>query len=98
MKVLILAGGYGTRLSEETNIVPKAMVAIGGRPIIWHIMKLYSHYGFNDFVIWLGYKGYYIKEFFANYFLHPSDVTINLATGQMQVHKNESEGWNLMIL
>jgi glucose-1-phosphate cytidylyltransferase len=98
MKVLILAGGYGTRLSEETNIVPKPMVEIGGRPIIWHIMKLYSYYGFNDFVILLGYKGYYIKEFFANYFLHQSDVTINLTTGQMQVHKNASEPWSVTLL
>jgi glucose-1-phosphate cytidylyltransferase len=98
MKVLILAGGYGTRLSEETNIVPKPMVEIGGRPIIWHIMKTYSHYGFNDFVILLGYKGYSIKEFFANYFLHQSDVTINLATGEMEVHKNESEPWKVTLL
>jgi glucose-1-phosphate cytidylyltransferase len=98
MKVLILAGGYGTRLSEETSIVPKPMVEIGGRPIIWHIMKTYSHYGFNDFVILLGYKGYSIKEFFANYFLHQSDVTINLATGEMEVHKNESEPWKVTLL
>ena len=98
MKVLILAGGYGTRLSEETNIVPKPMVEIGGRPIIWHIMKLYSHYGFNDFVILLGYKGYSIKEFFANYFLHQSDVTIDLTTGEMEVHKNESEPWKVTLL
>jgi glucose-1-phosphate cytidylyltransferase len=98
MKVLILAGGYGTRLSEETNVVPKPMVEIGGRPIIWHIMKLYSHYGFNDFVVLLGYKGYYIKEFFANYFLHQSDVTIDLTTGEMQVHKNESEPWKVTLL
>src|SRR6187549_2331232 len=98
MKVLILAGGFGTRLSEETSVVPKPMVEIGGRPIIWHIMKSYSHYGFNDFVILLGYKGYYIKEFFANYFLHQSDVTIDLATGKMDVHRNESEPWKVTLL
>jgi glucose-1-phosphate cytidylyltransferase len=98
MKVLILAGGFGTRLSEETGIVPKPLVEIGGRPIIWHIMKSYSHYGFNDFVILLGYKGYYIKEFFANYFLHQSDVTIDLATGKMDVHRNESEPWKVTLL
>src|ERR1044072_6672959 len=98
MKVVILAGGLGTRLSEETDIRPKPMVEIGGKPIIWHIMKLYSHYGFNDFVILLGYKGYYIKEFFANYFLHQSDVTINLATGEMEVHRNESEPWKVTLL
>ncbi len=98
MKVLILAGGFGTRLSEETGIVPKPLVEIGGRPIIWHIMKSYSHYGFNDFVILLGYKGYYIKEFFANYFLHQSDVTFDLGTGKMDIHRNESEPWKVTLL
>ncbi len=78
MKVVILAGGYGTRLSEETSIIPKPMVEIGGKPILWHIMKHYSHYGFNEFIVLLGYKGYIIKEYFSNYFLHHSDVTIDL--------------------
>ncbi|KAG2738256.1 glucose-1-phosphate cytidylyltransferase [Suillus brevipes Sb2] len=81
MKVLLLAGGFGTRLSEETDIRPKPMVEIGGKPILWHIMKTYSEYGFNEFVVLLGYKGYYIKEYFANYFLHQSDVTIDIMTG-----------------
>jgi len=98
MKVLILAGGYGTRISEETAIRPKPMVEIGGKPILWHIMKTYSHYGFNDFVILAGYKGYYIKEYFANYFLHQSDVTFDLSNNQMQVHKNMSEPWKVTIL
>ena len=98
MKVLILAGGFGTRLSEETNILPKPMIEVGGRPILWHIMKSYSHYGFNDFVVLLGYRGYYIKEFFANYFLHQSDVTINLSTGKMDVHRNTSEPWSVTLL
>jgi glucose-1-phosphate cytidylyltransferase len=98
MKVLILAGGFGTRLSEETSVTPKPMVEVGGRPILWHIMKSYSHYGFNEFVILLGYKGYYIKEFFANYFLHQSDVTFDLATGEMNVHRNESEPWKVTLL
>ena len=88
MKILLLAGGYGTRLSEETDIRPKPMVDIGGKPILWHIMKLYSHYGFNEFVILLGYKGYYIKEYFANYFLHQSDVTLDIQTGKMEVLNN----------
>ena len=98
MKVLILAGGFGTRLSEETEIVPKPLVEIGGRPVLWHIMKSYSHYGFNEFVILLGYKGYYIKEFFANYFLHQSDVTIDLSSGKMDIHRNESEPWKVTLL
>ena len=79
MKVVILAGGYGTRISEETDTRPKPMVEIGGKPILWHIMKIYSHYGFNEFVICLGYKGFFIKEYFANYFLHQSDLTIDLS-------------------
>jgi glucose-1-phosphate cytidylyltransferase len=98
MKVLILAGGYGTRISEETSIRPKPMVEIGGKPILWHIMKIYSAHGFNDFIILSGYKGYYIKEYFANYFLHQSDVTFDLANNQMQVHKNTSEPWKVTIL
>jgi glucose-1-phosphate cytidylyltransferase len=98
MKVLLLAGGYGTRLSEETDIKPKPMVEIGGKPILWHIMKTYSQYGFNDFVILLGYKGYYIKEYFANYFLHQSDITISLSDGSMEVHNNSSEPWKVTLL
>mgnify|MGYP006412010493 FL=1 len=98
MKVLLLAGGFGTRLSEETDIRPKPMVEIGGKPILWHIMKTYSEYGFNDFVILLGYKGYFIKEYFANYFLHQSDVTINTKNGQMEIHNNSSESWKVTLL
>lgn len=98
MKVLILAGGYGTRLSEETEIRPKPMVEIGGKPILWHIMKIYSSYGFNEFVILLGYKGYYIKEYFANYFLHQSDVTLDISTGEMEVLNNSSEPWKITLL
>ena len=98
MKVLLLAGGFGTRLSEETDIRPKPMVEIGGKPILWHIMKIYSHYGFNAFVILLGYKGYYIKEFFANYFLHRSDITIDIASGKMEILNNTSEPWRVTLL
>jgi glucose-1-phosphate cytidylyltransferase len=98
MKVLILAGGFGTRLSEETDVRPKPMVEIGGRPILWHIMKMYSQHGYNDFVILLGYKGYYIKEYFANYFLHQSNVTIDLSTNNMKIHKNTSEPWTVTLL
>lgn len=98
MKVLLLAGGFGTRLSEETDIRPKPMVEIGGKPILWHIMKIYSTYGFNDFVILLGYKGYYIKEYFANYFLHQSDITIDMSNGKMEVLNNSSEPWKVTLL
>ena len=98
MKVLLLAGGFGTRLSEETDVRPKPMVEIGGKPILWHIMKSYSYYGFNDFVVLLGYKGYYIKEYFANYFLHQSDVTIDMSNGSMEVHNNSSEPWKVTLL
>jgi glucose-1-phosphate cytidylyltransferase len=98
MKVLLLAGGFGTRLSEETDIRPKPMVEIGSKPILWHIMKMYSKYGFNDFVVLLGYKQYYIKEYFANYFLHQSNVTINLQTGKMEVLNNSSEPWKITLL
>lgn len=98
MKVVILAGGLGTRLSEETGTRPKPMLEIGGKPILWHIMKLYSYYGFNDFVILLGYKGYYIKEYFANYFLHQSDVTIDLKNNNMEVHNNSSEPWKVTLI
>jgi glucose-1-phosphate cytidylyltransferase len=98
MKVVILAGGYGTRLSEETDRKPKPMVQIGGKPILWHIMKSYSHYGFNDFVILLGYKGYMIKEYFYNYFLHQSDVTLDIQSGKMDVHNNSSEPWKVTLV
>ena len=98
MKVVILAGGYGSRLSEETEIKPKPMVEIGGMPILWHIMKSYSHFGYNEFIICLGYKGYIIKEFFSNYFLHQSDVTIDLANNSIKVHQNESEPWKVTLL
>lgn len=98
MKVVILAGGYGTRLSEETDLKPKPMVEIGGKPILWHIMKIYSNYGFNEFVILLGYKGYIIKEYFSNYFLHQSSVTINLENNSIDVHQNKSEAWKVTLL
>ena len=98
MKVVILAGGLGTRLSEETDIKPKPMVEIGGKPILWHIMKIYSSHGFNEFVILLGYKGYIIKEFFSNYFLHQSDMTIDLASNSMEIHHNKIEPWKVTLL
>jgi len=98
MKVVILAGGFGTRLSEETEIKPKPMVEIGGYPIIWHIMKIYSTYGYNDFLVCLGYKGYLIKEYFANYFLHMSDVTFNLKTGEMILQRSNSEDWQVTLV
>jgi len=98
MKVVILAGGFGTRLSEETDLKPKPMVEIGEKPILWHIMKIYSSYGFNEFIILLGYKGYLIKEYFSNYFLHQSDVTFDLANNNMKIHQNESEPWKVTLL
>ena len=98
MKVVILAGGLGTRLSEETVLKPKPMVEIGDMPILWHIMKIYSAHGFNDFVICLGYKGYVIKEYFANYFLHKSDVTVNLKENSMQVHDSYAEPWTITLV
>ncbi len=99
MKVAILAGGFGTRLSEETDIKPKPMVEVGGKPIIWHIMKTYSHYGFNDFIICLGYKGYYIKEYFAHYYLYQNDVTIDLRNGnQISYHKSKAEPWRITLV
>jgi glucose-1-phosphate cytidylyltransferase len=98
MKAVILAGGLGTRLSEETISKPKPMVEIGGRPILWHIMKLYSHYGINDFVVCLGHKGYVIKEFFANYFLHTADVTFDLAANAVQVHHAQVEPWRVTLV
>jgi glucose-1-phosphate cytidylyltransferase len=98
MKVVILAGGLGTRLSEETGIKPKPMVEIGGMPILWHIMKIYSYFGFNDFIICLGYKGYVIKEYFSNYFLHRSDVTINLKDNSLKVHDSQAEPWTITLV
>lgn len=98
MKVVILAGGLGTRLSEETVVRPKPMVEIGGRPILWHIMKIYSHYGFNDFVICLGFKGYMIKEYFSNYFLHMSDVTFDMRNNSMEVHQQHAEPWKVTLV
>jgi glucose-1-phosphate cytidylyltransferase len=98
MKVVILAGGLGSRLAEETIVRPKPMVEIGGKPILWHIMKIYSQHGFTDFIICLGYKGYLIKEFFANYFLHTSDVTLHLADNRMEVHRNTSESWRVTLV
>lgn len=98
MKVVILAGGLGTRLSEETTVKPKPMVEIGGMPILWHIMKIYSYYGFNDFIICLGYKGFIVKEFFANYYLHKSDVTFDLANNEIQIHHNTAESWKVTLI
>jgi glucose-1-phosphate cytidylyltransferase len=98
VKAVILAGGLGTRLGEETSVRPKPMVEIGGMPIIWHIMKIYASHGINDFVICLGYKGYVIKEFFSNYFLHASDVTIDLSKNAMEVHQNWSEPWRITLV
>src|SRR5436309_7014912 len=98
MKAVILAGGLGSRLSEETTLRPKPMVEIGGMPILWHIMKIYGHYGFNDFVVCLGYKGYVIKEFFANYFLHSSDVTLHLAENRLEVHRKAAEPWRVTLI
>lgn len=98
MKTVILAGGLGTRLSEETDLRPKPMTEIGGKPVLWHIMKLYAAYGFNDFVICLGYKGYMIKEWFANYFLHNSDVTIKLKENKVVVHNTKSENWSVSLI
>jgi glucose-1-phosphate cytidylyltransferase len=98
VKVVLLAGGFGTRLSEETTSKPKPMVEVGERPILWHIMKLYSHYGFNDFVICLGYKGYVIKEYFSNYFLHMSDVTFDMSANSMKVHRKAAEPWRVTLV
>jgi glucose-1-phosphate cytidylyltransferase len=98
MKAVILAGGLGTRLSEETHLKPKPMVEIGGRPILWHIMKLYSHYGVSEFVICCGYRGYVIKEYFANYFLHMSDVTFDMRENRMEVHERKSEPWRVTLV
>jgi glucose-1-phosphate cytidylyltransferase len=98
MKAVILAGGLGTRISEETHLKPKPMIEIGGKPILWHIMKTYSHYGINDFIICCGYKGYVIKEYFANYFLHTSDVTFDMTNNSMQVHQQNAEPWRVTLV
>ena len=98
MKAVILAGGLGTRISEETSLKPKPMVEIGNKPILWHIMKIYSSYGINDFVICCGYKGYLIKEYFANYFLHTSDITFDMQKNDMIVHKQKAEPWKVTLV
>jgi len=98
MKVVILAGGYGTRLSEETEIKPKPMVEIGGKPILWHIMKIYSHYGFNDFIICCGYKGYIIKDYFHHYYMHQADMTIDLKNNTSEYHHSKSEPWRITLV
>ena len=98
MKAVLLAGGFGTRISEESGIRPKPMVEIGGRPILWHIMKTYSHYGINDFIVCLGYKGYMIKEYFANYFLYVSDVTFDLKYNSMSIHNDQAERWKVTLI
>lgn len=98
MKVVLLAGGLGTRLSEETVLKPKPMVEIGGMPILWHIMKTYASHGYNDFIVCLGYKGYVVKEYFANYFLHKSDVTIDLKNNSIEVHESEAEPWKITLV
>lgn len=98
MKVVILAGGLGTRISEETDLRPKPMIEIGGKPILWHIMKIYSSFGYNDFVICCGYKGYFIKEYFANYFLHQADVTLDLQKNSLEVHQSKAEPWKITMV
>lgn len=98
MKAVILAGGLGTRISEETHVKPKPMIEIGGKPVLWHIMKIYSHHGINDFLICCGYKGYVIKEYFANYFLHTSDVTFDISNNSMQVHSRHAEPWRVTLV
>ena len=98
MKAVILAGGLGTRLSEETSVKPKPMVEIGGKPILWHIMKIYSYYGINDFIICCGYKGYMIKEYFANYFLHQSDITFDMSKNKIKIHQKRAEPWKVTLI
>lgn len=98
MKVVLLAGGLGTRISEESHLKPKPMIEVGGRPILWHIMKLYSHFGFNDFIVCLGYKGYVVKEYFANYVLHNADLTVDLAKGAVEYHATKSEPWRVTLV
>jgi glucose-1-phosphate cytidylyltransferase len=98
MKAVILAGGFGTRIIEESHLKPKPMIEIGGKPVLWHIMKIYSRYGINDFIICLGYRGYVVKEYFANYFLHMSDVTFDMAQNRMEVHQNSAEPWRVTLV
>ena len=98
MKSVILAGGFGTRIAEESEFIPKPMVAIGGFPILWHILKIYSHYDINDFIICLGYKGYHIKEYFSNYFLHMSDVTFDMCKNEMKIHHTKTEPWKITLI
>jgi glucose-1-phosphate cytidylyltransferase len=98
LKAVILAGGFGTRISEETDRIPKPMIEIGGKPIIWHIMKIYERHGVTDFIICLGYKGYLLKEYFTNYFLHAGDVTVDLKTGRIDVHKSGTENWRVTLV
>jgi glucose-1-phosphate cytidylyltransferase len=98
MKVVILAGGLGTRISEESHLKPKPMIEIGGKPILWHIMKIYSHYGINEFIVCLGYKGYVIKEYFSNYFLHTSDVTFDMRDNRMEIHEKFAEPWKVTLV
>jgi len=98
MKAVILAGGLGTRISEETALKPKPMIEIGGKPILWHIMKIYSHYGINEFIICCGYKGYVIKEYFADYFLHQSDITFDMSSNKMKIHQERAEPWKVTLI
>ena len=98
MKTVILAGGYGTRISEETHLRPKPMIEIGGKPILWHIMKLFSFYGLHEFIICLGYKGYLIKEYFSNYYLHTSDVTFDMRENKTKIHQNKAEPWRITLV
>ena len=98
MKVVIFAGGMGTRISEESQLRPKPMIEIGGKPILWHIMKIYESYGFNDFIICLGYKGYMIKEYFINYYMHNSDLTVNLATNDVEIHQTKAERFKITLV
>ena len=98
MKAVILAGGLGTRISEETALKPKPMIEIGGKPILWHIMKIYSYHGINEFIICCGYKGYVIKEYFANYFLHQSDITFDMSKNEMKIHHERAEPWKVTLI
>ena len=98
MKAVILAGGLGTRISEESSVKPKPMIEIGGKPILWHIMKTYSSFGINDFIICCGYKGYVIKEYFANYFLHQADITLDISANKISVHNNQTEPWKVTMI